>query len=209
MSRVALIHGYAIGLTSPGIRRGFGATAGFRAFAADITAGEAAVFRWGLERAAPWHALLDPVAQYRFYLAEQADAVSVATQERLRVFLERERPSVVVAHSMGTALLLAYARAHGLPPCVRHVVMAQSDLIADADLSAFPRVHNLYCPWDPTLLASAVMSRRRRAGLGPVRGAHVTNLLLPAWRLPNLHTSAPRDPQMRDYARRLADEVAA
>jgi len=208
MSEIALIHGYAVRLTSPVVRRGFGETAGFKAFSNDVSSGAAVVFRWGLSKEVPWSALLDPVAQHRFYRDELAAALSSATQGRLREFLEREKPAAIVVHSMGATLLHAYARAHGLPPSVRFVVMAQSDLPWNADLKAFPDVYNLYCPWDPTLIASSLLSWRRRAGLGPVLGSNVRNHLLPARRLPNLHTSALRDRRLREIVMQLVGRSA-
>jgi pimeloyl-ACP methyl ester carboxylesterase len=203
MGTLILIHGYAVRLTSPVVRRGFGETVGFRAFSEELSTAAAAVFRWGISKEVPWTALLDPVAQYRFYRDELAAALSADTQSRLKEFLEREQPTVIVVHSMGATLLHAYAQAHGLPPSVRHVVMVQADLPWDTDLGVFPAVCNLYCPWDPTLLASSLLSWRRRAGLGPVPGNNVTNLLLPAYRLPNLHTSAVRDGRLREIVRQL------
>jgi len=203
MSEIALIHGYAVRLTSPVVRRGFGETAGFMAFAQDVSSGAAAVFRWGLSKEVPWPALLDPVAQHCFYRDELTAALSSDTQVRLREFLEREKPSVIVVHSMGATLLHAYARAHSLPASVRFVVMVQSDLPWSADLGVFPDVYNLYCPWDPTLIASSLLSWRRRAGLGPVPGNGVKNYLLPAYRLPNLHTSALRDRRLREIVMQL------
>ena len=206
MYAIALIHGYAVRLTSPIVRRGFGATAGFRAFSEALRTGKATVFRWGLSKEVPFLALLNPVVQWRFYRDELASALSADTQERLRDFLERENPSVIVVHSMGATLLHAYARRHGLPSSVRHVVMVQADLPRGTDLSAFPDAHNLYCPWDPTLLVSSLLSWRRRTGLGPVSGSNVTNHLLPAYRLPNLHTSALRDRRLREIVTRLVDD---
>ncbi|MFA6604315.1 MAG: hypothetical protein WCT10_05820 [Patescibacteria group bacterium] len=203
MSAIALIHGYAVRLTSPVVRRGFGETTGFKAFSKDVGSGTAAVFRWGIIKEVSWLALLDPVAQYRFYRDELATALSPATQVLLQEFLERENPSVIVVHSMGATLLHAYARTHSLPPSVRYVVMVQADLPWGADLEVFPGVYNLYCPWDPTLMASSLFSRRRRAGLGPVSGSNVTNQLLPAHRLPNLHTSALCDQRLREIVMQL------
>lgn len=197
MSDIALIHGYAVNLTSPLVRPGFGVTAGFSAFADDVRDGTASVFRWGIEQKVPWHALLDPARQYRFYRAELSVALSEETQRRFGAFLAHERPEAIVTHSMGARLLYAYASANGLPPFVQDVVMAQSDLPAETDLSPFPRTHNVYCPWDPTLLLSSALSGRARAGLVPVRGANVTNVLLPAWRPPNLHMSALQDSALR------------
>lgn len=206
MKSIALIHGYAVNLTSPVVRRGFGETAGFTAFAEDVRSGTAAVFRWGLSEDVSWLGLVDPVGQLLFYRAELATALSAETHARLREFLEREQPAVIVVHSMGATLLLAYAREHGLPAAVRHVVMVQADLPLDADLGVFPAVYNLYCPWDPTLMASSLLSRRTRAGLAPVPGGNVTNLLLPAYRLPNLHTSAVRDPRLREIVASILDD---
>jgi len=205
MSAIALIHGYAVRLTSPVVRRGFGETAGFQAFSEDVSSGAAVVFRWGISKEVPWSALLDPVAQHRFYRDELAAALSSATQVRLKEFLEREKPAVIVVHSMGATLLHAYARAHGLPPSVRFVVMVQADLPWRAELEVFPEVYNLYCPWDPTLVASSLLSWRRRAGLGPVSGSNVINHLLPAYRLPNLHMSALRDRRLREIITRLVN----
>jgi len=203
MTSIALIHGYAVNLTSPFIRRGFGETAGFTAFADDLHDGTAALFRWGLSEEVSWLGLVDPVGQLLFYRAELATALSAETQARLREFLEYEQPTVIVVHSMGATLLYAYARANGLPSSVRHVVLVQADLPWDADLDVFPAVHNLYCPWDPTLVASSAIYGRRRAGLGPVPGNNVINLLLPANRPPNLHTSAVRDPRLREIVMHL------
>lgn len=198
MSSIALIHGYAVRLTSPVVRRGFGAMAGFRAFADDLESGEASVFRWGIEKDVPWWALIDPFAQYRFYRDELATAMDAETQGSLKEFLERERPSVIVAHSMGATLLHAFSVAHGLPSFVRKVVLVQADLPHDTDLGVFSETLNLYCPWDPTLTFSMLLSGRCRAGLCPMSGANVSNQLLPAYLLPNLHTSALRDSRLRD-----------
>ncbi len=98
MSRIVLVHGFAVGLTAPIVRRGFGASASFRAFDAFVERGEAAVFRWGIEcHVKPWQ-LMNLIFLHGHYLGERALAMDPATIDDVKTFLEKERPRVVVAH---------------------------------------------------------------------------------------------------------------
>ncbi|MEY4722895.1 MAG: hypothetical protein RLZZ324_408, partial [Candidatus Parcubacteria bacterium] len=179
MTTIALIHGYAVGLTAGKIRPGLGASAGFFAFDGDVRDGTASVFRWGLERdVRPWN-LCNPAFILRYYFTERAMAVAARTHADLRAYLERGRPTVIVAHSMGTLLLRSYAKSNPLPASVRAIVFVQSDLAWDDDVDMGVPITNAYCPWDPTLLASSITHLKLRAGLRPMRSAKVTNVMLP------------------------------
>jgi hypothetical protein len=201
MSKIALLPGFAVGLTSS-LRPSLGPTAGFRAFASLIQSGEAAVFPWRIERRVPPWILLNPFFLRAHYRAELALAGAATTHRRLADFLAKEKPAVVVCHSMGCFLLNEYLKENSLPSSVKNIVMVQSDLPVTAKANGrAPAVYNLYCPWDPTLLISLMNSEVLRAGQTSWRQPHVRNILFPLRRPFNLHTSSIRDPKLVAFVR--------
>jgi hypothetical protein len=203
MSRIALIHGFAVHLTAPIIRRGFGPTASFRAFASLVETGEARVFSWGVQRRAkPWQ-LLNLFFLHDLYLAERKLTMSPALHTELSAFFVRERPEVIVCHSMGSVLLAEYLKQNALPNSVRVIVFVQSDLPATTAVSAPVPIYNLYCPWDPTLMLSSFNALQWKAGVAPLTSKDVTNILFPLTKPLNLHTSSIRDPKLVAFVRSL------
>lgn len=197
MSDIALIHGFATGLNLSVIRTARGREAGFFGFKGLIEKGVAKPFRWdAIENVSFWKAL-SPLTYLTVYRREREMVQSEETHAALDAFLRDERPSVIVCHSMGCALLLSFLSRHTLPSSVRHVVFVQADIPRDTPLPAAPSVtwHNLHCPWDPTLFASALYHRSVRAGQTGLRDRRARNRLTPLYGGWNLHTVSISDPK--------------
>lgn len=202
MAKYALIHGYAVGLHVPRLRPPLGANAGFSGFDAEIAAGNATVFRWDIPHVVPMEQRIDVRPYLSLYERERALVSDDATHARLTSSLHAEQPEIIVAHSMGCALLWEHLHRHPLPASVRRVVFVQADLVtAPGPLPAMSaELLNLYCPWDPALLVSVLYHRRGRAGLTGLHVLGVRNELFPLWKPWNLHTSSIRDPRLVDVA---------
>jgi hypothetical protein len=199
VSKTILIHGFAVGLTTPIFRPGFGVSAGFSAWKKPIAAGEAAVFYWGINRQVNLWQILNPFFLRDHYEDEKILAQATETFERLKVFLEQARPTKIVCHSMGGFLLNQYCKKFSLPSSVQKIFLVQGDL-SIKDKINFPvdnlSVYNIFCPWDPTLLISWIYNRVWRVGLGPIKVAGVQNIFFPLWRPINFHTSGLRDDKL-------------
>jgi len=197
VAKTVLIPGFAVGLTTPIFRPGFGVSAGFSAWKKPITAGEAAVFYWGINRQVNLWQILNPFFLRDHYEDEKILAQATETFERLRVFLEQAQPTKIVCHSMGGFLLNQYCKKFSLPSSVKKIFLVQSDL-SIKDKINFPvddlSVYNIFCPWDPTLLISWLYNRVWRVGLGPIKVKGFKNISFPLFRPLNLHTSSIRDP---------------
>jgi len=193
MSKIFLIHGFAVGLTAPIFRCGFGISAGFRIFEDLILKKEAVVFRWGIDSRVNPFRFLNPFFLLNYYEDEKFLAQAFETHKRLEEFLEKEKPEVIVCHSMGCFLLNEYLKNNQLPSSVRTIVFNQADIAKNEEIKIELPVYNFYCPWDPTLIASSIYNRAWRGGLGQLKKENVKNVLFPLWCLPNLHVSAIRD----------------
>ncbi len=205
MSDIALIHGFATGLNVSVIRTARGREAGFFGFKGLIEKGVARPFRWdAVENVSIWQAL-SPLTYLTVYKKEGEMVRSEPTHVALDAFLRDERPRVIVCHSMGCALLLAFLAHHALPPSVRHVVLVQADISRDTPLPNLPSVawHNLHCPWDPTLFASALYHRSIRAGQAGLRDPRARNRLTPLFGGWNLHTVSIGDPRVAAWTAAL------
>ena len=196
--RIALLHGFAVGLTSPFVRPGLGPTVGFRAFREDVADGSARVFPWGSYRNVKLHELVNPLFLYRHYLTERAMAFDRATQKRLHDFFVELQPDIIVCHSMGSVLLHEYLAHFSLPNSVRAIVFVQSELPTTTHLATKVPVYNIFCLWDLSLLASALVHWHWRVGLGAWKHPGVTNIFFPLFRVPNLHMSSMRSPKLRE-----------
>ncbi len=201
--KILLIHGFAVGLSSPILRCKLGPEAEFLAFKDDIADGLARVFKWGIQARVAWSQLLNPFYIYRHYKLERAMALDEATHEQLQIELEQMQPEVIVCHSMGCVLLQAHLLAFKLPSSVRAIVFVQSDSEFGARVDVSVPVYNLYCPWDPTLIASSLTRGQWCAGLRPMKSRGTHNRLFPLYRLPNLHTSSIRGAQLKQFVRTL------
>jgi len=206
MSDITLIHGFATGLNVSIFRTARGPEAGFYGFRNLIERGIAKPFRWDeRENVSFWKSLL-PMTYITVYEREREKVRSETTLTALDTFLRDEQPRVVVCHSMGCALFLSFLTRNELPASVRHVVFIQADVPRDAALPASANAawHNLYCPWDPTLFASALYHRTWRAGLTGLRDARATNRLTPLFGGWNLHTVSISDPKIAAWTATLA-----
>lgn len=209
MSRIVLIHGFATNIGYSVFRPAYGADAGFAVFAQDVTRGEAKAFEWGVRDSASFFQSLNPFYTWNIYRREKRMASDKETYQRLRDFLMREQPEVVICHSMGCFLFLEYLKHQQLPTSVRRVLFNQADIpstptipptVEERIRSSSLSLANTYCPWDPTLWLSSIVSVSVKAGLVGVRHSFVQNRLFPLYRPWNLHMSALRDPGFRDLA---------
>lgn len=213
MSRIVLIHGFATGIRFSIFRKACGDDAGFTAFRPAVESGEAKAFRWDIKEMATFWQSLNPRYSWRIYHRERKIAESEETHQALQTFLETEKPEIVVCHSMGAYLLLKYLTRHPLPSSVRAVVFNQADIDPAAFIlppSLLPslesgaiRFVNVYCPWDVTLLLSALVSGSRKAGLVPVPRPRLENAFFPLIKPWNSHTSAIRDNRFFRFVRSL------
>lgn len=203
MSKIVLLHGFAVQLTAPIVRPPFGPSASMSTFDELVSTGEARVFPWGItQHVKPWQ-LLNPTIMQTLYQDEYKLIHSPELQRSLHTFLEQEKPSVLVCHSMGCSLLQIYLKQFTLPSSVKSIVLVQSDLDATKKLRTDVTINHLYCPWDPTLLLSSLVSKKLRAGLCKSKQVGVNNILFPLFTLPNLHTSSICDKKLLAFATNL------
>jgi hypothetical protein len=128
-----------------------------------------------------------------------------ATLGQLRIALERHRPEVVIAHSMGARLLgrlLASEKFSFLQEV--HLVMSDDHRVSPAFSSGL-RVFHHYCPWDVTLWLSSIIHVQWRAGLWPSPLSDRSSVFLWLIRPFNLHTAPLRSPS---FARKVCDTYA-
>jgi|GEM_PF-1243457 len=214
MPDVLLIHGYATDLHAGAFRSPKGADAGFVAFRPWLELGRAAVFRWSIPRdiTDPRH-LIDPRQYVQLYederrLALQSNELHVALKETFAHGGIR----TVVAHSMGCALMLEHIHRHGMPKGLERIVFFQADIgeaeplpdaLREAIDHARAQLINAYCPWDTTLLASAIYHKGTpRVGLLGYKDPHVINRFFPLLKPFMFHTSPLRDPRALAFVER-------
>lgn len=202
MPTFALIHGYAVGLHIPRLRPPLSANAGFSAFDAELAAGEASIFRWEIPLVVPIEDRVSMRPYVSLYEQERALVSDDATHTRLAFYLNAEQPEVIVAHSMGCALMWEHLHRQSLPTSVQRLVFVQADLVTHPGEkpAMTAKLVNLYCPWDPVLFASVLYHGKGRAGLTGLRVPGVKNQLFPLWKPWNLHTSCIRDTHLADVA---------
>lgn len=204
MSRIVLLHGFAVHLTAPVVRPPFGPSASMSAFDNLVSTGEARVFPWGIERKVSPVELLRPSVIQKLY-KEELDLIHTdELQTNLKLFLEQEQPETIVCHSMGCELLQLHLENFNLPPSVKSIVVIQSDLPIGTSFRTSVPIHHLYCPWDPTLILSSVTNKSIRAGLLTHKQSNAKNVLFPLVRLSNLHTSSIRDKKLLDFINSLS-----
>lgn len=209
MSRIVLLHGFAVHLTAPVVRPPFGPSASLSAFDDLIATGEAKVFPWGIKREVSPVELLNPRLIRKLYQDELTLVHSNALQVELDQFLRKEQPSTIVCHSMGCVLLQSHIQNFPLPASVKSIILIQSDLPESAPLHTTVPVHHLYCPWDPTLILSSITNKSLRAGLLASKQSNANNILFPLVRLSNLHTSSIRDKKLINFIDSLSQSKNA
>jgi pimeloyl-ACP methyl ester carboxylesterase len=204
MPDIVLIHGFATGLNVSVIRRAKGTDAGFRGFRKLIGRGIAKAFRWDVPEHISFPKAFSPSTYLGVYRREMNAAQDKKTHPALETFLHDEQPRVIVCHSMGCSLLLSYLVQRPLPASVRHIVFVQADVSVSTSLPKPHGViwHNLYCPWDPTLLLSAILHHDIRAGLARIKSQNTQNRFTPlfGW---NPHTSSIRSQKIANWTTTL------
>lgn len=193
MSKYFLIHGYgkALDLGESCIP----ANGGFYTFDPEIERGEAYAFVWSVEYPRsgwkPW--ILSH--QQKLYFLEQRATESEDLQRRLMREIEEQKPTVIIAHSLGARLLhTALIRGEWqLPPSVERIVLCQADVPQWTYQGENLIVEVYHCWWDIALWSSAFLNRRVSIGLLPNRQSSVQSRFRGLYRGWNLHQDIWRD----------------
>ena len=198
MAKTLLVHGYAADLTAWKFRKAFGEHAGFVAFDEAITAAEATVFRWGIERELSFWESINPFSNLKLYRDEEALIESAELQQGLINYIQEHDIDRIICHSLGCRLLLATMNAFDLPKSINEIVFLQADFpsratIKRSNLLDRVTVTNYFCWWDQSLLASSVFHGNLRAGLIGWKQPAIKNMFYPLLKPMNLHTSPLRD----------------
>lgn len=157
------------------------------------------IFPWAISKTLSFWQTLNPLSYVHLYKAEFKKSQSKETLQALHGEIKRTRPSIIVAHSMGCALWLAYIKLYPISKTVKRIIFIQADIPTVLDNSieehlerAHISIENFHCPWDQALLTSIVANRSCRAGLTGIKSKVVTNRLYPLLKLWNLHTAGLR-----------------
>lgn len=213
MSKLILVHGYGMALQIPGLRSHRGITAGFQIFKPDILDGTAKVFNWSIDATIPRNQAIKPNTYRQHYLAERKKATSQEVHQDLIELIEQEAATTILCHSLGCQLLINTINIFGLPTSVRQIIFSQADIdqnekITNPDVCARLKnktlqLTNYYCPWDITLIASAIHHRHSRAGLTGLNDPLTINKFNALTKLPNLHMSALRSEKFRQQVLKI------
>ncbi len=213
MKKIVLIHGYATGLEVQPVRERHGEDAGFLAFRDEVQRGNAVSFRWSLRRDVTFPTAASVKPYRSLYQEERARTKDPEVHAELVRFLDQEQPVTILCHSLGSVLFWEFLKTHRLPDSVKNVVFVQADLPTHPDPlprevelllhAGSPQLHNLCCPWDPTLLLSSAIHQEVRAGLTGLELPYARNQRFPLWRPWNLHTSSIRDPKLVEWVANL------
>ncbi|MEK7632976.1 MAG: hypothetical protein AAB473_04260 [Patescibacteria group bacterium] len=203
MANVVLIHGYAAGLKASVFRKPFGEHSGFVALDAEVKSGIAKCFRWSKNISLTIGECPNPLKYFRLYRDEELLAESSTTQSALREFLDRSDTTTIICHSLGCRLMIGTMNTYGIPESVTKIIFLQGDVptsatitnsaIRDRIANRTLIIKNYFCPWDQSLLTSAILHRTNRIGLMGWNEPGVTNVFYPLLKPMNLHTSPMRD----------------
>lgn len=200
MAKIVLIHGFAAGIQFSFFRNARGKDVGFGVFAKDIENKNATVFRWAISERASFFQTINPFYTANVYNHERARIQDTSWQKKLAMFLEKEKPEMILCHSLGSRFLLETANVFGLPDAVSHVIFIQGDVPKSFNLThkdLLRRVKNntlyflnVYCPWDPSLFVSSIFHATIRFGQFPIKKDWLKNKFFALTHLPNPHMSA-------------------
>lgn len=203
MAKTILIHGYAAGLKASMFRKPFGEHSGFIALDAEVESGSVKSFRWSKQVSLSLLQSANPLKYFQLYRDEEVLAESSATQSTLREFIDRTNASTIICHSLGCRLMIGAMNMHGIPESITKIVFLQGDVPTSASItnatirdrisSGSLVIENYFCPWDQSLLTSAILHRANRIGLMGWNEIGVKNLFYPLLKPMNLHTSPLRD----------------
>lgn len=203
MTKTILIHGYAAGLEASVFRKPFGEHSGFIALDTEVQSRIAKSFRWSKNISLSMLQSANPLHYFQLYRDEELLAESSIVQIALREFVDRADASTIICHSLGCRLMIGTMNAHGIPESITKIIFLQGDVptsisitnteIRDRLANKSLAIENYFCPWDQSLLASAILHRTNRIGLTGWKEPGVTNVFYPLLKPMNLHTSPMRD----------------
>lgn len=203
MPKTVLIHGYAAGLEASVFRKPFGEHSGFVALDAEVKSGNAKSFRWSKNVSLTMLQSANPFEYFQLYRDEELLTESPIVQSALREFIERTDAKTIICHSLGCRLMIGTMNTYGIPESITKIIFLQGDAPASASITNYEirdrlvnkslTIENYFCPWDQSLLTSAMLHRANRIGLSGWKEPGVTNVFYPLLKPMNLHTSPMRD----------------
>ena len=189
MIKAILIHGYAAGLEASVFRKPFGEHSGFIALNDEVQSGIAKSFRWSKNISLTMSACVNPLQYFQLYRDEERLAESPITQSALREFIDRADTTTIICHSLGCRLMISAMNTHGIPESITKIIFLQGDVptsesitnpaIRDRIIDGLLVIENYFCPWDQSLLSSAIIHRMNRIGLLGWNERGVTNIFYP------------------------------
>lgn len=210
MTKAILVHGYAAGLEASVFRKPFGEHSGFVALNDEVQSGIAKSFRWSKNISLTIEQCVNPLQYFQLYRDEELLAESTKTHEALSHFIANEKPETIICHSLGCRLMIGAMNAHGIPKSISKIVFLQGDVstsatitnraVRDRTINGTLVIENYFCPWDQSLLSSAMLHRQNRIGLMGWNELGVENVFYPLLKPMNLHTSPLRD---REFLHKL------
>lgn len=210
MTNTVLVHGYAVGLRASLFRKPLPNHAGFSGLDAEVQSGDVAVFRWCKDVSLSMTQSMNPLEYLQLYFDEEALAESPVTHSALYEFIDRSNATTVICHSLGSRLMIGTLNAHGIPESISKIVLLQGDVPTSASITNRTiqnrladeslEIENYFCPWDQSLIASAMLHRTNRIGLFGWNKPGITDVFYPLLKPLNLHTSPMRD---REFLREL------
>jgi len=203
MTKIVLIHGYGYKIKVKNIMINNMISTEFEGFNRLLNDGRCVLFDWSTSRLLGIHEVSNPLKQIEIYQQDKKSATSSIVQDSLTNYLIEHAPSVIVAHSLGSYVLMNQVYCSNLPRSVRHVVFVQADIpyvYASTETDFYHRVrnkqifwHNFYCLWDNALYASFFINRYIPKGLFGSKNKYIRNYFFPLNHGPNFHTSSIRD----------------
>ncbi len=210
MQKTILIHGYAAGVHASIFRKPFGEHSGFIALDEEVKSGITKSFRWSKNISLSIAQCANPLQYFQLYRDEELLTESPITQSTHSEFLDCSNATTIICHSLGCRLMIGSMNAHGIPESITKIIFLQGDVstsasitnltIRDRIINGSLVIENYFCPWDQSLLASAMLHRTNRIGLMGWDETGVKNIFYPLLKPMNLHTSPLRD---REFLRSL------
>jgi len=204
MARIVLIHGYSIGLSAT--KDPVPSDLRFSGFSDQLKAGEAVVFPWYQEENHSFLSLINPFFLYQVYTKEKIASESERVLLNLKDFFKAEQPKIIVCHSLGAALLIQFLNRYKLERSVQDIVFVQADLSNKTPLpkDLFQvKLFNIFCYWDPALMASWLINGVQPAGLTGWEQPEVENKFVPLFGHWNLHDASISQKQFAQFVSSL------
>lgn len=187
MAKIVFIHGTYCGSKFRGFQGDCSKDGGFVALRPFIANNQAQVYYWS--RVEKNYTFLQSLSPYVWHNIFQIERDYIETREavyNLNVFLEREQPEIILAHSLGCHYLLNTINEYGAPTSVKQIYT----LLPEFSYDKSPILHvqtierlkensltwdNYHCLWDTTLISSMYSTKVIPAGVRSWRQAFIKN----------------------------------